>query len=101
MWSGATTGSDRVRWSARWRNTFHHLSNRVRYFATLRRSLRPGGRIAIIDFDGDDLVRRLGSHWVAPEQVVGEMQEAGFVLHQEVDLLRRQSFLIFAAPPFQ
>jgi len=33
-------------------NTYHHLENRVDYFSNLRRYLRPGGRIAIIELDG-------------------------------------------------
>jgi cyclopropane fatty-acyl-phospholipid synthase-like methyltransferase len=31
-------------------DTYHHLPNRPSYFRELKKSLRPGGRIAIVDF---------------------------------------------------
>ena len=34
-------------------DTYHHLPNRPAYFRDLRKSLRPGGRVAIIDFRKD------------------------------------------------
>ena len=34
-------------------DTFHHIGNRVAYFRGLRSSLKPGGRVAIIDFKPD------------------------------------------------
>ena len=33
-------------------NTYHHLDNRVTYFSNLRKYLRPGGKIVIIELDG-------------------------------------------------
>src|SRR5262245_57634918 len=32
-------------------NTYHHIENRVNYLSSLRKYLRPNGRIAIIEFD--------------------------------------------------
>ena len=32
-------------------NTYHHIADRLAYFANARKYLRPGGRIAIIDLD--------------------------------------------------
>jgi SAM-dependent methyltransferase len=37
-------------------NTYHHLENRPSYFANARKYLRPNGRIAIIDFNGEGLL---------------------------------------------
>jgi len=34
-------------------NVYHHLNNRPAYFANVRPALRPGGRIAVIDFYHD------------------------------------------------
>ena len=31
-------------------DTYHHISNRTQYFAKLKSSLRPGGRLVIVDF---------------------------------------------------
>ena len=31
-------------------DTYHHISERVAYFANVRQSLKPGGRLVIIDY---------------------------------------------------
>ena len=78
-------------------NTYHHIQNRAQYFVWVRRYLRPGGRIAIVDFDGSHWISRLLGHWVERDQILGEMTEAGYRLEQELDFLPRQHFLIFGA----
>ncbi len=76
-------------------NTYHHIENRAQYFARVRRSLRPGGLVAIVDFDGSHWVTRLLGHWVERDQILAEMTEGGYSLQQEFDFLPRQHFLIF------
>jgi cyclopropane fatty-acyl-phospholipid synthase-like methyltransferase len=34
-------------------DTYHHIGNRTQYFAKLKSSLRPMGRVAIVDFKAD------------------------------------------------
>ena len=41
-------------------NTIHHLENRSKYFSDLKSSLKPGARIAIIDFYPDERSGDLG-----------------------------------------
>ena len=41
-------------------NTYHHLSMRSDYFKRVRESLKPGGRVAIIDFYHDERSGELG-----------------------------------------
>jgi arsenite methyltransferase len=77
-------------------NTYHHFDNRVAYFANLRKYLRPGGRIAVIDFDRRAWLEGLLRHYTPSEFIKREMEQAGYVLRQEFDFLDRQSFLIFA-----
>jgi ubiquinone/menaquinone biosynthesis C-methylase UbiE len=77
-------------------NTYHHIEDRVRYFNNLRKYLRPGGRVAIIDFDRRAWLEGLWRHYSAPEFIKREMEQAGYRLQQELDFLDRQSFLIFA-----
>ncbi|HET8578198.1 MAG TPA: class I SAM-dependent methyltransferase, partial [Methylomirabilota bacterium] len=36
-------------------DTYHHLKDRPAYFRKLQRDLAPGGRVAVIDFDGRKL----------------------------------------------
>jgi cyclopropane fatty-acyl-phospholipid synthase-like methyltransferase len=76
-------------------DTYHHLPNRPSYFRELRKSLRPGGRIAIVDFrkdapDGPPVHFRF-----TPQQIEDEMKQAGYELQSSHDFLPRQHFLIF------
>jgi arsenite methyltransferase len=80
-------------------NTYHHIDHRVAYFANLRQYLRPGGSIAIIDFDRRAWLEGLLRHYTPSEFIKREMEQAGYALQQEYDFLDRQSFLIFKAKP--
>ena len=76
-------------------NTYHHIADRVAYFANARKYLRPGGRIAIIDLDRRAWLEGLLGHYTTSETIKREMEQAGYTLQQELDFLDRQSFLIF------
>ncbi|HYA28941.1 MAG TPA: class I SAM-dependent methyltransferase [Acidobacteriota bacterium] len=76
-------------------NTYHHLENRVAYFSNLRNYLRPGGKIAIIDFDRRAWIEGLLRHYTPGEFIKREMEPAGYRLQQEFEFLDRQSFIIF------
>lgn len=78
-------------------NTYHHLEERPAYFARLKQYLRPDGRIAIIDFEGQSsFFARVFGHATADTIVRHEMQSAGYTLEAAFDILPRQSFLVFA-----
>ena len=76
-------------------NTYHHIANRLAYFANVRKYLRPGGRIAIIDLDRRAWLEGLLGHYTPSETIKREMEQAGYALQQQLDFLDRQSFLIF------
>lgn len=81
-------------------NTIHHLENRSKYFRDLRSSLKPGARIAIIDFYPDDRSGDLGfpkHHLVPRDTVIQEMAAAGYQLAREHNFLPKQYFLEFVA----
>jgi len=80
-------------------NAYHHLENRVNYFANLRRYLRPNGRIAIIDFDRRSWLAGLSRHYTPADLIKRELEQAGYRLQNEFDYLDRQSFLIFVPTP--
>ena len=62
-------------------DTFHHIGNRAAYFAGVRAQLRPGGRVAIVDFRKDAPGDGPPAHFrFTPEQISAEMAAAGFVL---------------------
>ncbi|MBL8137235.1 MAG: class I SAM-dependent methyltransferase [Acidobacteria bacterium] len=77
-------------------DTYHHIGNRPAYFAALKSKLTPGGRLAIVDFrkggggDGPPDAFRF-----TPEQITGELAEAGYVLDRAHDFLPRQHFLVY------
>ena len=79
--------------------TYHHLENRVAYFEKLRKYLRPGGRIAVIDFDRRAWFEGMWKHYTPTEFIKREMEQAGYGLQRELTFLDRQSFLIFAPNP--
>ena len=76
-------------------DTFHHIENRDRYLRTLQDSLKPGGRIAIIDFRMDSLEGPPKSARSTPEGIKAELSRAGYTLVQEHAFLPNQYFLVF------
>ena len=79
-------------------NTIHHLEDRPKYFSDLKSSLKPGARIAIIDFYPDERSGDLGfpkHHLVARDTIVQEMTTAGYQLTREHSFLPKQYFLEF------
>jgi ubiquinone/menaquinone biosynthesis C-methylase UbiE len=78
-------------------DTYHHIANRVAYFTNLKKSLKPGGSLAVIDFkkgapDGPPEEFRF-----TPDQIKAELGQAGYTLKTQHDFLPRQMFLIFQA----
>jgi SAM-dependent methyltransferase len=77
-------------------DTFHHIDERLGYLRAMRRFLSPAGRVAIIDWHERPLpVGPPPEHKLAREQVVREMEDAGWALAGEPDLLPYQYLLIF------
>ncbi|MEW6248240.1 MAG: methyltransferase domain-containing protein [Nitrospirota bacterium] len=73
-------------------NTYHHLPDRTAYFQSLARALRPGGRIAVIEYKDSGW---LFGHATPKETVLREMEAAGYRLIREFDFLPKQHFLVF------
>ena len=78
-------------------NTYHHFEDRPNYFRNLKRVLRPGGRVAVIEFDGSKgLFVKWAGHYTERETLLREMAAADYRVAQDIDFLDRQSFVIFA-----
>ena len=77
-------------------NVYHHIEARAKYFADAAKYLRPGGRVAIVDFNGKHWSATFVGHTTPVELIKKEMQEAGYRLERELDFLDRQSFLVFS-----
>lgn len=80
------------------RNVYHHLADRVRYLSNLKPLLKAGGRIAIIDHKGEGFLNwhRWFGHFTPKEDIIKDLQEAGYKLVKDHDILPKQHFLIFA-----
>jgi len=78
-------------------SVYKEIDARVAYMRKVRRLLRPGGRVAILEFRPG--ARGFGppkQERMAAEQIGAELAEAGFVLVESHDFLPREWFLVFA-----
>jgi predicted methyltransferase len=79
-------------------DTYHHFEFPHAMLDAIRRALRPGGELVIIDFRTDPAI---ASAWVqghvraGREQVIAEVEAAGFRLVEDLNLLTRNFFLRF------
>jgi ubiquinone/menaquinone biosynthesis C-methylase UbiE len=76
-------------------DTYHHIPKREAYFRTLRQSLKPLARVAIIDFRKGAPSGPPEQFRFTPEQISAEMKQAGFALQAQHEFLPRQLFLIY------
>lgn len=80
-------------------DTYHHIEDRIEYMKRLSRAFKEGGRLVIIDFIpqktpvGPPLEIRLSR-----EEVIKEIEAAGYRLEGEYNFLPYQYFLIFSTP---
>ncbi|MBX3303929.1 MAG: class I SAM-dependent methyltransferase [Nitrospira sp.] len=77
-------------------NTYHQMRDRVAYFRFLTSSLRPGGRVAILDFHPRGFFSGLFGDRITKDEVRLEMEAAGYRLANDYDLLDHQHFQVFA-----
>jgi ubiquinone/menaquinone biosynthesis C-methylase UbiE len=81
------------------RNVSHHLPDRVEYFQRLKETLKPDGKIVIIEYDdrgGFFSFQRLHHHYVPWNILLEEMKQAGYSIQKSYDFLPEQSFTIFS-----
>ena len=79
-------------------NTYHHFEYPQSMLASIHRALRPGGTLVIIDYRKH---HGTSSSWVmshvrsGEQSVIKEIEQAGFKLHSESDILKENYFLRF------
>lgn len=78
-------------------DVYHHISGRESYFSKLRGSLKPGARVAIIDFRLEAPAGPPKKERIPPAQVKAELARAGYAFSKEHDFLPNQYFLVFEA----
>jgi ubiquinone/menaquinone biosynthesis C-methylase UbiE len=78
-------------------NVFHHLADPRAYFEAVAGSLRPGGRVVIVDFrkdNPDDAPGPPAQMRMRPQDITAHMQAAGYTLAREdLELLEFQYVL--------
>jgi ubiquinone/menaquinone biosynthesis C-methylase UbiE len=78
-------------------DTWHHIEDHAGYLARMKRMLRPGGEVVMIDFHKKELpVGPPVSMKIAREDLIRQMEQAGFRLAREHTFLPYQYFLVFA-----
>lgn len=76
-------------------DTYHHIDDRVAWFTRLREGVKPGGRLAVVDFKAGDLpVGPPPQHRVPVEQVIAELDQAGWTVSARPDLLPHQFVVV-------
>ncbi len=77
-------------------DVLHHIDKRAAYYPKLAKALKPGGRIVIVDFYKKQLpVGPPPEMKLSEEQVLAELDQAGFQLERKFGVLPYQYFLVF------
>ena len=76
--------------------SWHHIENQTKYLSLMKRMLKPGGEVVMIDFQKKELpVGPPLEMRIAREDLIKQMEQNGFRLVQEHTFLPYQYFLIF------
>lgn len=82
-------------------DTYHHLEFPQAYMRSLFFSLRPGGKLVLVDIkrvEGESSSSVLRHVRAGKAKVIGEVEQAGFVFGSETDLLEENYYLYFRRP---
>lgn len=77
-------------------DVYHELSWPREVIQSIRKSLRPDGKLMLMEYRAEDpnvRIRRL--HKITVEQLTREMKSHGFTLDRRVDVLPIQHFMVF------
>lgn len=76
--------------------SWHHIENQKKYLSLMKRMLKPGGEIVMVDFHKRDLpVGPPMQMRIAREDLMKQMESNGFRLAKEHTFLPYQYFLVF------
>jgi SAM-dependent methyltransferase len=75
-------------------DVWHHLGDRAAYARALAPALRPGGKLAIVDFKLDAPHGPPPKHRLAPDQIVADLRGAGLATSVSATVLPEQYIVI-------
>ena len=76
--------------------SWHHIENQTKYLSLMKKMLKPGGEIVMIDFHKKELpVGPPMQMKIAREDLIKQMESNGFRLTKEHTFLPYQYFLVF------
>ena len=77
-------------------DTWHHIENQAKYLGLMKKMLKPGGQVVMIDFQKKELPVGPGlSMKIAREDLIRQLEANGFRLAKEHGFLPYQYFLVF------
>ena len=77
-------------------NSWHHIANQTKYLSLIKKMLKPGGEIIMIDFHKKELpVGPPMQVKIAREDLIRQMESDGFKLTKEHTFLPYQYLLVF------
>ena len=78
-------------------DVWHHVENQSKYLSLMKKMLKPGGEIVMIDFHKKELPFGPPMQMkIAREDLIKQMEANGFKLSKEHTFLPHQYFLVFA-----
>lgn len=86
------------------RRVYHHITDPASMNKSLYRTLKPGGKLAVIDFEPRGREAEAGdrdsgsSHGVTLETVVNELQQAGFIILSQEQRSGRNIYVVAQRP---
>jgi len=88
------------------RHVYHHLTRPVEFDRNLVRSLKPGARLAIIDFPANEILppvegvpKNRGGHGIPEQIVVDELTSAGLQVEKVVSDWSRSDYCVVFVKP--
>jgi len=82
-------------------DTYHHFEHPGETLRSIRKALRPGGRMVVIDFEripGVTSPQRIQHVRADKQTAIREIEAAGFRLIEEKKLMRENYFVVFQRP---
>lgn len=79
-------------------DVWHHIADRVAYASSLAKSLKPGGKVYIVDFTMETPMGPPREHRLAPQAIINDFTSAGLVANVIEESLPNQYIVVATKP---